>query len=830
MKPLHLTPTHSVSTLLVGALGLAVSLTSCSGGGGGGGGGGSSLNQDVESSLQDFGVSTAATPRESAQNEVLPDDYSPMGNTWEVSRTNELFVLGIDHPSEDQAIAIYELTDENGDATADVLWSQDSTEAPWVEERLNSYQFPRSLRSATAADVDGDGLEEAVIVYQDDMRTRIRMVGNAEQSFALFDEQVASESNVTSVSAFSGDFDGDGDDEIAVALEQGGRGTLFFLRYEGGAFAPLPERLDYAPAFSGGTLSLRVATGNLDRDAKDEILLTVNEYSGSVFGPTGTTRFQVLDDASTSFAVLVEGEVQDRDQNGVLRTAINATPAIGDIDGDDVGEVIFGGHEGFARYCDAAPLIAIALDDAGENFASLGTYSYNHYYDNCDSPYDPQTRYVHTNTLDIDNDGLDEIQLHNVIYDDFASAGPWFQVEDWTLPEDTFWDRDFGNMDLTTASIVTGDFTGDDRDDIAIYRQDDNDIEVWGVSEIDGFISEMRDLDVAFNNSQYPTNPILLPVNVDMDSPVLKYDDGEYRLVFTEAIVLAAMAAPPCKMGVGQNTDACTTTYGNTESSSEEFETSVSVSVKNTVGFEAEDPFGFAGAELLASMQVEVSAVFSTAYNLSKTVLYRSGANEDTVVFHTTPIDQYTYTIVSHPDPDLVGEKVVVNLPREPIILQAEREFYNRTVVAGSPQIDASIFNHQIGQTETYPTRGQKNALMSRWDGLEIGPQSVGQGNGETELTIEVGREVGAGLALGISFELDMKTTLGGVVRGTTYGYSVDAMYSITSGSETTYSGVVGAIDSANFAANQYSFGMFTYTQDHPVSNQQFHVINYWVE
>ena len=63
---------------------------------------------------------------------------------------------------------------------------------------------------------------------------------------------------------------------------------------------------------------------------------------------------------------------------------------------------------------------------------------------------------------------------------------------------------------------------------------------------------------------------------------------------------------------------------------------------------------------------------------------------------------------------------------------------------------------------------------------------------------------------------------------GSSVGYGVDASLTVTSGSQTTYSVEVGDLDGANFAANQYSYGIFTYVQS--LGDQEFEVINFWVE
>ena len=75
-------------------------------------------------------------------------------------------------------------------------------------------------------------------------------------------------------------------------------------------------------------------------------------------------------------------------------------------------------------------------------------------------------------------------------------------------------------------------------------------------------------------------------------------------------------------------------------------------------------------------------------------------------------------------------------------------------------------------------------------------------------------------------YKIQGKFYLGGfnIGIGTTHSLNV------SKGKATTYGGIVGSIDAENFAANQYSFGLFTYLQADPVSGAEFEVINYWVE
>lgn len=788
----------------------------------------------LEQSLNNLGIDTAPTARSDDEGEALPADYSPFGSTWAMSKTSELLLIGVETPATGTPVSLFELTGENGEATEEARFTMDETQAPWAKESLEARALPQRLRDAVGADVDGDGLEEMVVAYQDAGETRLYVIEDAPSGFAPTDVQIAFEQDVTNVTLQTGDVDGNGTHELVLGLTRAGAGLILFVERTPSGYEALPTRLVFEPVLTDSILYLQLATGNLDHDRAEELVVVVNEYAASNFGPdVATSRFAIYDDRDSGFALLTEGDVHGRDLSGALHTAIVATPAIGDVDGDNLGEVFLGGLTAYTRFCDAAPYFLLGLDDSDHGFSALGGHAFTHFFSGCSSPADPQVRTVYLNALDIDGDGRDELQVNLFVFEDWVDAAPWTEVVDYRLPDAVMWEQnDFGHIDLTTSDMVTGDFTGDNREDIVVYRQDQREIAVWGVSQIDGFISKMRSIQVPFLNSQRPVNPVLAAVNVDTDSPVLKYAEGEYRLVFSEPVVIAALAAAPCMSGMSQNTGACRTAFGNTESVESVSERSVTVSVGASVGASFDGGIiTQSGFELKTTATVAATRVTSESYALSKTILFTSGANEDTVVFTTVPLDQYTYTILSHPDPELVGETLTINLPRDPITLQAERSFYNDAVMAGSLKIDERIFRHTIGDPLSYPTPGEKNLILGSGRALSVGPVSVGQGTGETQVTLEVAEAFSEGGTLELGYEISLEVTTGGAIGGVTVGGSASDTFSVTSGVSTTYTGSVGAIeDPASFSANQYAFGLFTYVYRDPVTQREFEVLNYWVE
>ncbi|MFN3241463.1 MAG: hypothetical protein ACE37K_08115 [Planctomycetota bacterium] len=810
---------------------LVTIVAACGGGGGGGGGGGPvTPTDDLESGLNKLGVPTERTPRESAPGLEVDDADTPLGRRPVLSRTDELALINLGTtgmPASTSPLLLLELTDGNGNATADVIYGQDQNQVPFLPQS-SSFQSPGTLRDAVAADCDGNGLEEIVLVYQDGIETRVRRVGDQTQGFADTDVQIATFGNIENVTAIAADLDLDGRDDLVLGMTEGGRGKVRAFRASGSTFVPLGSEIDIAPDVNGATMWLQLCAGNVDTDGRPEIAVAVQELSG---GGAGTARTLVLDDAQAGFAVLRNEVFTARDQNQTLRVALTSSIALGDVDGDGLDEVLFAGLTEFADQCDSTKMLFVALDDAIGQFVELGTFYGTYSYSGCNSPSNRRVRTIHLNALDLDGDGRDEVAANRYVFDDFVDASPWTEVNDWRLPADTIWNQNaHGFFDRTTSAFVKGDFNGDDREDLAVHRQDLNDVRVYGLPATSASVTELRSVPVTFQNSQQRRFPILLPVNVDQDSAVLSYAEAEYQLVFSEPIVLAALAAPPTRQGIGQNVAGSFTAFGNTTSTASESERSVTFSAGVSAGVNIDGgPLTQSEFEFKATLTEAATRTRGQAYELSKTIIFTSAPEEDLVVFTTVPIDRYVFTVLSHPDPALIGEKVTVDYPRTPITLQAERTFYNGSIPAGAQRVDASVFEHVVGDPSTYPGIARRNALRSLYGGLQVGPQSVGQGGGSTEVTLQVGSSISSGGALSLSYEQELTATGGTVLGGVSVGVEATSTWKVQSGTSTTYTGVVGAIDAANFAANGYSFGLFTYVYRAPGS-QQFQVLNYWVE
>src|SRR5262249_34905936 len=155
----------------------------------------------------------------------------------------------------------------------------------------------------------------------------------------------------------------------------------------------------------------------------------------------------------------------------------------------------------------------------------------------------------------------------------------------------------------------------------------------------------------------------VVPLNLDDDTAVLSYASAVHELVFTQPILIAALAAAPCytAAAVGQNLDGCATQFGTAVSSEVTEEDTVSVHASASVGINVDGGvLTQSELEIKATVTATASWISSQSYALTKSIVFTNAGQEDTVIFTTIPYDVYRYTVISHPDPELVGTEIVV--------------------------------------------------------------------------------------------------------------------------------------------------------------------------
>jgi hypothetical protein len=550
-------------------LSMVITIAACSSDSSGSGGGDNP--QTVDDSLDRLGVDTAQTTRLDTDGSEFPENFSPLGASSTTGQTDELVIIGpqiIDgapvgaEPLDNRVIFTkLEAADASGALSFTVtgtlppgtLWESDETST----QPGTSNIAPQTKRDAAAADVDGDGVDEIVVVYLDgqDVSGTDQLWLQVLDDGAGTPETLVAVPNVRDVEVEAGDFDGDGVVDFAVGISSSDSTRVLVFESDGsGGYSQLAE-LPFVPIDGSfaSRFSFELAAGALDRDNPDELVVVLNEIASD---EEGVARYWVLDDASASFNPWVEAQLITVTQNGV-KTAIVADVDLGDIDMDGLDEVVLGGLTALMRNpCGSTEHLFLALDDGASAEARLsliaGATRSDNYIESgtgCNTnSHDMYVQKAFVNAFDVDGDGRDEVHVGRHVYA-FADGAPWTEL--YELPYDALLaegQTSGGAIAAATSAIVSGDLTGNGREELAVFFQWRDEISYWGLVGPDpGTATWGRAFTVptAFYNSQTRVFPIVVPGNLDKDGVALKYSEGEYRFFFTEPILIAALAAAP---------------------------------------------------------------------------------------------------------------------------------------------------------------------------------------------------------------------------------------------------------------------------------------------
>jgi len=725
--------------------------------------------------LQSLGFTTGLGPRLDPAGEPVPDGYHPLKTRYSVFHPRaELYVAGLTAEGKRE-----HLFDDASKAWARI---------PFTGKQDDSWAGA-NLKNGVAGDFDGDGVDELFVAYYVDATQKLRYlvidVDGATVKEGELDPSVPSTNldGLLQPALAAGDLDGDGRDEVAVGFSR------FYL-----VDALENDPVVAVKALPGQDLNdVFVAMGNTDWDGADELVVTY------------TTANQTI-----GRYAIYEGLANEPTQQGPLTFIVggaqhagrDAQVAIGDVDGDRLGEIVFGGLVDGSKWC----LYALEYNRP----ADAPLYGWKPFF------YDPG--WVNGAIprplvlLDWDGDSIDEIFFNVYLYEVTRELAPKLV------------NIGFGD---TMRRMAAGDVDGDGRDDL-IYE--------WGTVEAYG----LNSLDVpahkrSWSGSSTPYYSVILaPLNVDGDSAVVRYD-GEHELLFSAPRVLAVMASPPYHEGIGQNVDATASTFGKIVDQTVETETSLGMKTGFSVGYEGDFGF-FGGVDLTVSVEQSLDFISGQSATIERSHAFTSGPGEDKVVFTTVPFDVYYYVIVSSPDPKDVGRTVTINVPREPQTLATTLAFYNAHN-GGGVDVGGSILGHTPGDVWSYPTLAERDALLAAadenepgYDPLWNGPMGVSEGGGFDTLGISKTQGSKRGAAMDFSVEVEfVSKSPGGAKAGTSVGFHYGYSTTLSTSDTAFFEGTVGNIPAASYTAeNRYQFGLFVYP--YSTGGQKFLVMNWWTE
>lgn len=687
----------------------------------------------------------------------------------------------------------------------------DSGDTPGVFQSLLTPNDPawyaNTFRAGGAVDVDGDGIQEIVVIYYVSATKTLfgKVIHGPKRGVAAHEElPFVLATNVTAPNvapdwvqyAVGGaNVDDDPAEELVVGF------------YDLYVFDDPAHEFEVLHFEALASHAMSVAVGDFDAvpvDTRDEFVVTYQ--SG------GLAYYQMYDGLKKEFTPT--GRPASTNRNDAAATQIRFAELFavaGNFDGDAPDELAFLGSPDGSRGDDSHNLMLV--DDRTTNFRW-----FNSFWDTL--PFEN----VNLAAVDIDGDHRDELAAVYWIFDGLEKLPPSSSTAPVT---DIFQRTDVGRTDMNLGYFyhVRGGNVrplGDNNrrpaaEELVAIAGNRVVYGGYGPTGVFGW----TDVGPASNVSH---GDVLVLANVDEDSQIVRFD-GEHELLYADPQIIVAMSAPPFYADTNQ-ADSSSTSFGDGKATSSQSSTSVGYSVGFSFGYEAEDPLGIASASFKVSVEQSFNSVATSSWEREEYVTYSTGA-EDSVVFTVVPFDVYYYTVVSAVDPKQVGRKLSINMPRKPQTLLASSEFFDRNVPAHLRS--AQLFTHEVGDPHSYPTVVERDNACGNACFRSSEARAVGQGGGAVSIEINKGSGKGTGTEYEFSVTVESEVGVGGVTAGVSAGFSYGYSMETSTTQYTMFAGQIGSIQS--FTPDMaYSAGLFAYRRRGAGGGQDLLMVDYWVE
>ena len=783
--------------------------------------------------LEELGVNTDVGRRTNSAGQAVPEGYNPTLRPQTIlMKRDELFVAGARTHGGDATIPapkVHGIFDWPDQATR---WSPSylTTDDAWL-------QLPKA---AGAGDVDGDGKDEVIVAYRGPGATATSYVLTvkflqraAGGGFGVLHERQVQPYEGSAIDQYpqeqlwwqnftvaAGDLDGNGKDETLVTFN----GSIFLLGDSAAEFA-VRKKVAYTTSGDQAYRILRAAAGDVDNDGADEFVVVESAIVKTNWWK-GTCRYQIL--KGLDLTDVDHGLVAATDPVQAKTVALrSANVAVGDVDGDGIGEVVFGGLPE-----DEATYYLLVLDTAWNDDSSAFVHAF-------------MPRFASTPArvwrdftpplLVADFDGsanpttgrkANEILLLNRMYEGFGATAAGVATgafKDKGI--DLWYPNPVGNIPAYLgyaydSNGVAGDVDGDGKTDLAYVT--DSWYEVyWLGFDSAGRWTGKQHVNLWDSGVYYP-----IVAAGDFDGDSMRVEFVESETLFTDPHPVAVLASNPFWAGVNM---AGETSIGHLKSTTEESESSVGFSVGFSVSYESEGIFDLWDVSVKASFESAFDWTASEGKTISETHSWKT-FNQDTVVFTAIPYDVYYYRVVSAPDQAAVGTMLTVNLPRKPIIRPVERTWYNDRN-GDAPDIEPTLLGGSIvGQPFSYPDSAAADALMAGKGLKSKTTEYVGGGGTESSIEMSIENAKGTGTNFEFEAKIESEAGAGGFKAGVSAGFRYGESYKVTSTDGTIFGGSVGGLPAADdVPAKQFRWGLFTYEAQAGTS-PPFAVVQYYVE
>lgn len=641
-----------------------------------------------------------------------------------------------------------------------------------------------------------------------------------------------------------GDFDGDGKDEIALAVTAGQTGWVRIYDDASAGFDLLKE----LSSSSSGQGDVDLAAGNFDGDESSE-LAVLRIGSG-----TNDVKVTLFDDSAASFAQLSEipatsllpatGQGNEYSRwlsGGLVRT--------GNVDGDAKDELyVLLTHQDIDPKGNGARITQSRLfDEAGTTptlLASPGGLNDLQY------PQRSLERPVDAAFADLDGDGVDELYwLHLGSHENTFA---WYLSQWRPKANGSAWngnysyrklDSDYNPVAFGRLAVIAGDELAGETLVVALKNngspQPMRTLRILGEASVQAD-DEHQSFALAIPTPQpttvsYPSASVPLVAGGDFDNDNLqvKYTGNKWQSLASPRPI-AVLATPPQNAGMSQSEASSGTAYGKEALRGAASTDELGASYGTTLSF---DSSGIADAVGLGGLGGgSISQTLERAFSSSKTsttlqttgTSYASAYPDDCIVFQGVLHTSYEYEVTTASDPSLVGHKLTIDVPVAVKTYKWTLDFYNSKVGDDGVEIGSETLSHVAGDPASYPTASDRDKLLAQYSGWKSTQEAVGQGSGTNKVSISLANEVTNTSTNTITNDDSWGVAVAGFGYSESRAATTTWVYEVTVGDATNYEGIVGDIkDNADYRDFSYDFGLFVYQYQHP-KGPRFQVVNYW--
>jgi len=769
--------------------------------------------------MQHWGINTNLGDPVDNTGTPLPSDFNPLGS--KISRIysfKEIATTGLFNTNHGSGPFNFVLdSDTTNTFTSSPLYSEDAN------SNGNWAMWPHA---STAADLSGTGRQEVVTVIFTPTNTTTGVVSNSPTqgtaklrilsyngtsystrfitiagTFSLYIGEMENQYYAMSIAA--GDVNGDGMDEIAVAIGN----TITFLSVDlnaGTSTALIPAAIDMRArdtSFGYEFHPTTLAAGDLTGDGKAEFVVA----DGADKGATYKAKYWVYSWNGSQMASLDSGYVAN-----ASKSEQHCTVAIGDIDNDGQNEVIFAGDDDESKYV----LLAAEWSQGRLVFYDVvATGGFNSY----DWSYNRSIALKTFRYYSQDTSGnlvrSTALYCHDSVVAFDSTIGFTRVANIGHAPRRFTFDVGDVNRDHNDE-IVFADDEGQER--LMVYGR--TSAGAWGLLNV--ALGTYADL---ANND---ASSIAL-ADLRGESDALKYVDRSLR--FSNPQVVAVLASVPYYTAYPDNNGNCYTEFGGTKATSTDTTHTFSVNAGVSIGASVEAPLwgSAASAEAKTTITANFTASISSSTEQSITKIFVDYAGQDQVIFTSIPYDSYHFLILK---PSGSPVDYYINIPRSPQLIVKERSDFN--ALPNNPvQIGSTVLPHTIGVPTSYPSKVKIQTMFAgskgMWDAQ--GTFFTNSAAGGLQVELSQSNTEATTLGGGFSIEQEYQVVVATALFGTQFGFSYDFAYTVSTTATTIVGATMPYLPASAPSSLAYQSGIAAYTTALAGQSPKIWVVNFWV-